>query len=79
MPKKKPARDAYLVAIGARIRAARKREGITIQQAADRAGVARVTWTKWESGERWPDPRDVSYALDLPDPFEWWPSPRGNQ
>lgn len=76
MAKKKPTIEdyrEYLRTVGARIRAARLREGLTIQQAADRGGVKRVTWTKWESGENHPNELCVACALDLPRPADWWP------
>jgi len=55
-------------AIARRLRTARRRAGVTIAEAACRAGVSRYTWLRWESGwssiplER---VRDLSRAVAL--------------
>ena len=38
----------------AELRTAREKAGLTIDQAAERAGVARRTWCYWEAGESQP-------------------------
>lgn len=80
MPTKKRGRPkteppAQFAALGSRIRRARELDGLTVPQAAVRAGVRPPTWYSWEQGRRWPDVDAVATALGLPPPLRHWPVP----
>ena len=53
MPARKDTEIARLV--GRRMRDARFTRAYTIEQAAERLGVAATTWARWESADRTPD------------------------
>jgi transcriptional regulator with XRE-family HTH domain len=46
--------DEFQVALGKRISLLRKKQGLTIQQLADRLGLARSSVNNWENGRREP-------------------------
>ena len=57
------------VAVGARIRAARKAAGLTQQELADRASMAKMAVSNWERGVLTPSVPSIvalSKALDVP-------------
>ena len=59
--------------LGARIRAAREEQRLSIEALAESLGVHRRTLERWESGEIQPSRRKVSLiALLLDKPVEWF-------
>ncbi len=53
---------AFAVAVGRRMRQIRKARGLTMEQAAERAGIEQGTLSRYEAGKRWLSD-DVAQAL----------------
>jgi len=47
------------------LRAWREQNGWPLKKVADEFGVTKATWSRWESGERFPSPIDLQLLSDF--------------
>lgn len=61
---------ALLLYIWSELRDKRKRQGLSIEEAAEVCGVDPSTYARWERGKQFPHPRNLQVLLNKIDPYD---------
>lgn len=60
----------FLFYIWHELRDKRKREGLSIESAAEICGVDPSTYARWERGKQYPHPRNLNMLMEKIDPYD---------
>lgn len=61
---------AFLLFYWSELRDKRKREGLSIEEAAELCGVDPSTYARWERGQHYPHPRNLKVLMNKINPYD---------
>lgn len=61
---------AFLLFLWHELREKRKREGLSIEEAAERCGVDPSTYARWERGKQYPHPKNFNVLMEKLNPYD---------